>query len=129
MYVDPEGLLGVIGALTAAGMNIGFQFLTNVAGQYNSTRDFRKINYGLALYCIDVLDVIISAGFGAISPGGLTLAKKLWNGERGGEINRMILGLAFLQAYSGALKMASPPLRIDGGTSSGKGLPSTFSPL
>ena len=56
-WVDPNGEFGLAGALIGGGSNFGLQFIANY------------IKYGsalTALKCVDIKDVVISAGIGAL---------------------------------------------------------------
>ena len=61
MAIDRDGRYGIGGFLVGAGFNAAYQFGANY---YTNGKNFWR-----ALKCVDVLDVLISGGLGAVGLG------------------------------------------------------------
>jgi uncharacterized protein RhaS with RHS repeats len=74
-YVDPRGEFGVAGAVVGGLSNLGIQILVNYAKYGDLTT---------ALRCVDIKDVILSAGFGFLGASPLSAARTGRYGSAGG---------------------------------------------
>ena len=93
-FVDPRGEFGVVGAAIGAGSNLGLQTLANY---------LRYGSLSTALKCVDIKDVVISGGIGALG-GSLVKAYK-FKGSLG--------AFGFLSVSTYTKRIAAPvPIRI-----------------